>query len=137
MSIFIYMSIGREPSPKAAEDDLSSKSRRAQSIAQELEREAATEEAARERKKVGGCVWVWGLRLCLEWIGSLMGRSPHTMYQSAADKKKNNNKGQQQRQEQGGNKGPGAAAAGASVDEEDEDDMLLRLAQRRAQTKKR
>lgn len=38
--------------PKVTEDDLSSKSRRAQSIAQELEREAASEHAARERKKV-------------------------------------------------------------------------------------
>lgn len=54
VGLFLYFSVAKEPTPKAVEDDLSSKSRRAQSIAQELEREAASEQAARDRKKVGG-----------------------------------------------------------------------------------
>lgn len=52
LSLVLFLRHGRAESPQAKEDDLSSKSRRAQSIAQELEREAASEHAARERKKV-------------------------------------------------------------------------------------
>ncbi len=66
LALVVYVRYGRAPSPKAAEDDLSSKSRRAQSIAQELEREAASEQAARDRKKVRGVRTVCGWHVAIE-----------------------------------------------------------------------